>query len=144
MITKTYDLILWSCNHTGKFPRNHRFVLGERIERNLGKTCDDSVGRMHSTLQREFAAGRLGFDAVRPRIVSWIGTIARHADTYRLRSDLLRRMTFQRAAAKPSSASGRGVPTINRRESARRTVTRIRRRTATRTTGSASPVLVRC
>lgn len=35
VITKTYDLILWSCNHTGKFPRNHRFVLGERIARNL-------------------------------------------------------------------------------------------------------------
>ena len=35
IITKTYDLILWSCNHTGRFPRNHRFVLGERIERNL-------------------------------------------------------------------------------------------------------------
>jgi hypothetical protein len=35
VITKTYDLILWSCNHTGKFPRNHRFVLGERVERNL-------------------------------------------------------------------------------------------------------------
>ena len=35
VITMTYDLILWSCNHTGKFPRNHRFVLGERIERNL-------------------------------------------------------------------------------------------------------------
>src|SRR6516162_3475630 len=35
VITKTYDLILWSCHHTGKFPRNHRFVLGERIERNL-------------------------------------------------------------------------------------------------------------
>ena len=35
MITKTYDLILWSCNHTSKFPRNHRFVLGDRIERNL-------------------------------------------------------------------------------------------------------------
>jgi hypothetical protein len=31
VITKTYDLILWSCHHTGKFPRNHRFVLGERI-----------------------------------------------------------------------------------------------------------------
>ena len=26
VITKTYGLILWSCNHTGKFPRNHRFV----------------------------------------------------------------------------------------------------------------------
>lgn len=35
IITKTYDLILWSCHHTGRFPRNHRFVLGERIERNL-------------------------------------------------------------------------------------------------------------
>ncbi len=35
MITKMYDLILWSCNHTSKFPRNDRFVLGERIERNL-------------------------------------------------------------------------------------------------------------
>jgi len=35
VITKTYDLILWSRNHTSKFPRNHRFVLGERFERNL-------------------------------------------------------------------------------------------------------------
>src|SRR5271156_1699081 len=35
VLTKTYDLILWSCHHTSKFPRNHRFVLGERIERNL-------------------------------------------------------------------------------------------------------------
>ena len=35
VISKTYDLILWSCNHTSRFPRNHRFVLGERIERNL-------------------------------------------------------------------------------------------------------------
>jgi hypothetical protein len=33
IITKTYDLILWSCNHTGRFPRQHRFVLGERLER---------------------------------------------------------------------------------------------------------------
>lgn len=35
VITKTYDLIVWSCHHTSKFPRNHRFVLGERVERNL-------------------------------------------------------------------------------------------------------------
>src|SRR5438105_4716414 len=35
VITRTYDLILWSCHHTSRFPRNHRFVLGERIERNL-------------------------------------------------------------------------------------------------------------
>ena len=35
VLTKTYDLILWSCHHTARFPRNHRFVLGERIERSL-------------------------------------------------------------------------------------------------------------
>ena len=35
VITKAYDLILWSSDHTGKFPRNHPFVLGDRIERNL-------------------------------------------------------------------------------------------------------------
>ena len=35
VITKTYDLILWSSNHTSRFPRNHRFALGERIERGL-------------------------------------------------------------------------------------------------------------
>jgi hypothetical protein len=33
LITKTYDLVLWSCAHTSRFPRQHRFVLGERIER---------------------------------------------------------------------------------------------------------------
>ena len=35
VITETYDLILWSCNHTSRFPRRHRFVLGERLERSL-------------------------------------------------------------------------------------------------------------
>ena len=35
VITRAYDLVLWSCHHTSRFPRNHRFVLGERIERNL-------------------------------------------------------------------------------------------------------------
>jgi len=35
IIIKTYDLILWSCNHTGRFPRQHRFLLGERLERTL-------------------------------------------------------------------------------------------------------------
>ena len=33
VITKAYDLILWSCNHTSRFHRQHRFVLGERWER---------------------------------------------------------------------------------------------------------------
>ena len=32
VVTKAYDLLLWLVNHVGKFPRSHRFVLGERIE----------------------------------------------------------------------------------------------------------------
>src|SRR6185503_17417666 len=35
LLLKTYDLVGWSCQHTSKFPRSHRFVLGERIERRL-------------------------------------------------------------------------------------------------------------
>src|SRR5271163_1547888 len=50
VITKTYDLILWSCNHTGKFPRNHRFVPGERIERHL---YDPSEGLIRAEYTRQ-------------------------------------------------------------------------------------------
>jgi hypothetical protein len=35
VLTKTYDFILWSCQHITRFPRSYRFVLGERIERRL-------------------------------------------------------------------------------------------------------------
>lgn len=35
VITKTYDLIVWTVNHTSRFPRNHRHVLGVRIEQHL-------------------------------------------------------------------------------------------------------------
>ena len=51
VITKTYDLILWSCNHTSKFPRNHRFVLGERIERNL-------YGLLETLIQAKYTRNR--------------------------------------------------------------------------------------
>src|SRR5436853_3828502 len=72
VITKTYDLILWSCNHTGKFPRNHRFVLGERIERNLydllellirAKSCHASLGtrgRLKPPMLRPWATRATG------------------------------------------------------------------------------------
>jgi hypothetical protein len=59
-------------------------------------------------MQAAYAAGRIGCEAIRPRIMSWLGH-ARHADTYRLRADLFRRMPFQRATTKPSSPSGRDV-----------------------------------
>jgi hypothetical protein len=52
VITKTYDMILWSCNHTSQFPRNHRFVLGERIERNL-YTLLETLIRAKYTKQRQ-------------------------------------------------------------------------------------------
>jgi hypothetical protein len=32
VITKMYDLVLWGAKHVGKFPRSHRFTLGDRLE----------------------------------------------------------------------------------------------------------------
>ena len=80
------------------FP-THRLIAKENVHR---------FRRRMRWMQRAFASGRIGFDAIRPRIMSWLGH-ARHANTYRLRSDLFRRMTFQRATTKPSYPSGRDV-----------------------------------
>ena len=55
VITKTYDLILWSCNPTSKFPRNHRFVLGERIGGSAGSD------RLRSWLLNRSDPGALAF-----------------------------------------------------------------------------------
>src|SRR4051794_13786765 len=52
VITKTYDLILWSCHHTSRFPRNHRFVLGDRIERNLYEMLETLIQARY-TRQRQ-------------------------------------------------------------------------------------------
>ena len=52
VITKTYDFILWSCSHTGKFPRNHRFVLGERLERSL-------YDLLETLIEAKYSRGRL-------------------------------------------------------------------------------------
>jgi hypothetical protein len=43
IITKTYDLVQWSCQHVSRFPRNHRFVLGERMERRLYELLETLV-----------------------------------------------------------------------------------------------------
>ena len=64
VITKTYDLILWSCHHTGKFPRNHRFVLGERIERNLYDLLEALIQAKYTRERRDL------LDADRQRIVA--------------------------------------------------------------------------
>jgi hypothetical protein len=62
IITKVYDLILWSGNHTSRFPKNHRYVLGERIERRLydllETLIDAKYARTERTVQRgEFLPG---------------------------------------------------------------------------------------
>lgn len=66
VITKTYDLILRSCNHTGRFPRNHRFVLGERIERNLYDLLETLIQAKY-TKQRQplLEKANLGLDILR-------------------------------------------------------------------------------
>lgn len=75
VITKTYDLILWSCHHTGKFPRNHRFVLGERMESDaVGKVLEPFSGWIQQAVkfvgklsqkqkEQEANANRKGKDA---------------------------------------------------------------------------------
>ena len=32
VISKMYDLVIWSCNHIAKFPRAHHFTLGDRLQ----------------------------------------------------------------------------------------------------------------
>src|SRR3954464_9042934 len=66
VITKTYDLILWSCNHTSKFPRNHRFVLGERIERNLYNLLETLIqARYTKSRQRLLEQANLTLEILR-------------------------------------------------------------------------------
>ena len=52
VITRTSDLILWSCNHTSKFPWNHRFVLGERIEQRLYDLLETLIESKYSRVRR--------------------------------------------------------------------------------------------
>jgi len=42
VFTRTYDLLMWLIPQVGKFPRLHRFCLGERIQR-LGLDFQDSL-----------------------------------------------------------------------------------------------------
>jgi hypothetical protein len=53
VIQRTYDLIKWSCQHTMRFPRSHRFVLGERLERRLYTLLDVLVDARYTRDRRE-------------------------------------------------------------------------------------------
>ena len=53
-VTKAYDILLWMINHVGKFPRSHRFVLGERIETRLLTILELLVRAAYSRRKKEF------------------------------------------------------------------------------------------
>jgi len=35
VILKLYDLMLWTMNHVARFPRHHRYSLGQRLDGTL-------------------------------------------------------------------------------------------------------------
>ena len=43
VIQKAYDLTAWAVPAIGKFPRSHRFVLGERMENSLYDVLDTLI-----------------------------------------------------------------------------------------------------
>ena len=53
-VTKAYDVLLWMINHVGKFPRSHRFVLGERIESRMLTILELLVRAAYSRRKKEF------------------------------------------------------------------------------------------
>lgn len=53
VIRKTYDLVKWSCEHTSRFPRNHRFVLGERLERRLYELLETLIEARYTRQRQE-------------------------------------------------------------------------------------------
>ncbi len=66
VITKTYDLILWACNHTNRFPRNQRFVLGERIERGLYDLLETLIAAKYTRQRKELLErANLGLEILR-------------------------------------------------------------------------------
>lgn len=42
-LTKTYDLMAWLFPQIGKFPKDYRFILGDRIENGLLDVCENLI-----------------------------------------------------------------------------------------------------
>ena len=40
VISKTYDLVIWGSTHIEKFPRSHRFTLGDRLALRLYRVLE--------------------------------------------------------------------------------------------------------
>jgi hypothetical protein len=58
VITKVYDLVIWSCNHIAKFPRSHRFsgaLASRRLVRRRPAPAPLARKTMSATLARNCA-----------------------------------------------------------------------------------------
>ena len=71
VITKFYDLVIWSCNHVAKFPRSHRFRRKYQMTRCQMRTTEYRC--LFSVLSRN----HIGCRAVRSDL-AW-GRLADHA-----------------------------------------------------------------
>ena len=40
VITKMYDLVIWGCQHVARFPRSHKFTVGDRLATRLQDLFD--------------------------------------------------------------------------------------------------------
>jgi hypothetical protein len=53
-VLKAYDLLLWIIGHVGKFPRSHRFVLGDRIESRMLNVLESLVLAAYARDKRDY------------------------------------------------------------------------------------------
>jgi retron-type reverse transcriptase len=85
--------------------------LGYRVFPTHRLLVKDNVRRFRHrvrVMQRQYAAGEIGCEQVRQRLMSWIGH-AKQADTYLLRRRLFASFGFQRAAAEKPRVAWRVV-----------------------------------
>jgi hypothetical protein len=52
IITKVYDLILWSAHHVAQFPRSHRYTLGERLMQRLQGILESLIAAKYRKAER--------------------------------------------------------------------------------------------
>lgn len=53
IIQKCYDLILWFVPIINRFPRSHKFVIGDRIQTNLLSILEGLIGAKFGSAKRD-------------------------------------------------------------------------------------------
>ena len=52
VLTKTYDLLLWYTGHISRFPKQHRYSLGQRIEKHLFRVLESLTAARYERANR--------------------------------------------------------------------------------------------